>query len=74
MWEVVGLRQRVSKDKVYYDICLSREFKSPGQGLEVRSGSYSAEQIAYIPRIGDRIVVELGNYQGREYIKDIEVM
>lgn len=74
MWEVVGFRQRVSKDKVYYDICLSRDFKGNGQGLEVRSGSYSAEQIVYIPRIGDRIVVELGNYQGREYIKDIEVM
>lgn len=74
MWEVVGFRQRVSKDKVYYDICLSRDFKGPGQGLEVRAGSYAAESIPYIPRLGDKIVVEFGNYQGREYIKDIEAM
>lgn len=73
MWEVVGFRQRVSKEKVYYDIFLQRECKN-GQGLEVRDGSYAAASIPYIPRIGDRIVVENGNFQGRDYIKDIEVM
>lgn len=74
MWEVVGFRQRVSKDKVYYDLCVTRDFKAPGQGLEVRSGSFSGAAIPYVPRLGDKLIIEFGNYQGREYIKDIEVV
>lgn len=73
MWEVVGFRQRVKQDKVYYDIFLQRECKN-GQGLEVKAGSYGAATVDYIPRLGDRIVLDLGNYQGRDFIRDIEVM
>lgn len=73
MWEVVGFSQRVSKDKTYYEVYLQRECKK-GSGLEVKAGSYAADQINYLPRIGDRVVLEMGNYNGRDYIKDIEVM
>ena len=73
MWEVVGFRQRVKQDKVYYDIFLQRECKN-GQGLEVKAGNYAGSQVNYTPRIGDRVVLEMGNYQGRDFIKDIEVM
>ena len=74
MWEVIGYRERVSKDKVYYDIYLQRDGKNQITGKEVKYGSYAKEACSYTPRIGDTIILEMGNYQGREYIRDIEVV
>lgn len=73
MWEVVGFRVRPKNDKVYIDIFLQRECRN-GEGLEVKAGNYDQGTCGYMPRIGDKVVVEMGNYQGREYIRDIEVV
>lgn len=74
MWEVVGFNQRVSKEVVYYDIFLQRDLKAPGQGLQCFAGSYGQNKISYSPRIGDKVVIETGFYEGREYLKDITVI
>lgn len=73
MWEVVGFRQRVKQDKVYYDIYLQRECKN-GQGFEVKAGNYASSQVDYVPRIGDRVAIETGSFNGREYVRDIVIL
>ena len=73
MWEVVGFCQRVKQDKVYYDIYLQRECKK-GQGFEVKAGNYASAQVDYVPRIGDRVAIETGSFNGRDYIKDIVIL
>lgn len=79
MWEVVGfgVRDVVCKDNVtrkFYDVFLQREATGNAQGIETQRGDYREDKFAYVPRIGDKLFVAFGNFQGRQYISDLQVV
>lgn len=74
MWEVVGFSERAGKNDVYVNLYVQRECKAPGQGIQCFAGSYGKAKVAYSPRIGDKLWIEMGNYQGRDYIRDITLV
>lgn len=71
MWEVVGFRMRAAEKCTYYDLYLQREAREPGVGVEVFVTNYSTSRVAYVPRIGDRVMVSLDVYNGRKYATDV---
>lgn len=78
MWEVVGFgfRQVKCKDDVvrkFIDVFLQREAQGDYQGIETQRGDYREDKFAYVPKIGDKVFVAFGNFQGRQYISDIQV-
>lgn len=79
MWEVVGFGVRTvqCKDGVtrrFYDVFLQREAQAPAQGIETQRGDYREDKFAYAPQIGDKLFVAFGNFQGRQYISDLQVV
>jgi len=79
MWEIVGynVRNVKCKDDVFrkfYDVFLQREATAPAQGIETQRGDYREDKFAYVPQIGDKVFVSFGNFQGRQFISDLQVV
>lgn len=79
MWEVVGfgVRDVLCKDGVtrkFYDVFLQRDATGNAQGIETQRGDYRADKFTYVPRIGDKLFVAFANFQGRQYISDVQVV
>ena len=79
MWEVVGfgIREVKCKDGVnrkFYDVFLQREATGNAQGIETQRGDYREDKFAYVPAIGDKLFVAFGNFQGRQYISDLQLV
>lgn len=79
MWEIVGfnIRNVRCKDDVFrkfYDVFLQRVAQAPAQGIETQRGDYREDKFTYVPQIGDKVFVAFGNYQGRQFISDLQLV
>ena len=79
MWEVVGFNVRDVKckdgvNRKFHEVFLQRPGTSGVKGIETQRGDYREDKFAYIPQIGDKLFVAFGNFQGRQFISDLQVV
>ena len=76
MWEVVGFEKIIKGDgSVSYDLYVTKDFK-PGDnvcGKKARRVWYRADEVPYVPVVGDLVVIETETRGKFEIVTDIWV-